>query len=224
MCSLFFSPTVLCKVQVTVITDSTAQTTLFYFYCLCLSQGIIWHFEKYAWEYMIKIHTSHMSVCWIWSYNQLVSLAWGLETGENTKTIFQKYFYCQKVTIWGKLSNFPFDIFTLQFEVLSEALWISPSTQSAKYNLGKYFLNNQNWRLESYWEPCEVSVELGTSANSVSLYWAARQPEGRRTSMWGSTRTENTNACTLKWTHTCLITICMQLSCSHVYSTHCKTQ
>ncbi len=47
--------------------------------------------------------------------------------------------------------------------MLLEALWISLSTQSAKYNLGKYFLNNQNWRWENHWEPCEVSVmECGT--------------------------------------------------------------
>lgn len=67
------------------------------------------------------------------------------------------------------------------FQRLSES---HSSTQCAKYNLGKYFLNNQNWRWESHWEPCEVSVvECGTwHRYSVPAHWAARQLVGRQTS------------------------------------------
>lgn len=67
------------------------------------------------------------------------------------------------------------------FRRLSES---RSSTKCAKYNLGKYVLNNQNWGWENHWEPCEVSVvECGTwHRYSVPAHRAARQLVGRQTS------------------------------------------
>lgn len=73
---------------------------------------------------------------------------------------------------------------TAPFQLLSERLSLNMTQHapSAKYNLGKYFLNIQKWRWESHWEPCEVSVvQCGTwHGFSVPAHGAARQLVGRQ--------------------------------------------